>query len=77
MIIVLDDTGDIFVEFVFPFRANKRCSILDGKYELEIDLNKCVCHALPYIVPNGTLLFWGIIVAINVPSLTGLKQSHR
>jgi hypothetical protein len=51
MPMVLNDTGNIFVEFIFPIRTNQGYSILDGEYELKVYLCKCVCHTFPLFRP--------------------------
>lgn len=44
VIMFLDDSGDVFIKFVFPVSLNKRNSILDRKNSLNMNLGVGVCH---------------------------------
>lgn len=44
MLIVLYDARDILVQFIFPFRLNKRQPVLHCKNEMKVNLDVGIWH---------------------------------
>ena len=77
-IIHLNNACDVFVQLIFPFRLNEGNSVLNCKYELQINLCIGICHG--HSVPHGTRKNGLVILnSINILSLTGhfVKKNYH
>ena len=55
VLMVLNNSGDVFVEVFFPMLFNQCRAELRGENYLEMDLGICVRHMfMSHRVPNGT-----------------------
>ena len=41
---ILDYTGNVFFQFIFPLPSNQCFPMLNCKNKMEIRLRKCICH---------------------------------
>ena len=67
--VILNNAGDVFVQFILPFFANEAKTILDSEYELEVDwgLINAVFNITrnPYLLLSQEIFFVVFLIPIH------------
>jgi hypothetical protein len=75
MLVIFDDTRNIFVQFAFLVILNNTFTGLYCKYSLYMDLCVSIRHGMNYFIPKGMMVYVSSFFYLNhVPKGTNTFQ---